>query len=214
VLNSIDPPEARSWLFERLLPFELEVMQARVKYWAGDHMGYLDALNVLLTECRTKARLARPDPTTISMWKERAARLCLIIASHLVEMKVVFLTFISPLHLRNKWQEFRTATKVLEPLCQQGVASTAALRSSIGRVYLQSGEIKKAAQHFAIVAQDVAASQEMKDMNASLLASAEGDWARASSLLESVVEKDVENLVVNLSQKRYSTSCEIAQLQR
>ena len=66
---------------------------------------------------------------------------------------------------------------------------------------MQSGEIKKAAKHFAVVAQDVAASQEMKDMNASLLASAEGDWATASSLLQSVVERDVENLVVNLSQR-------------
>jgi trafficking protein particle complex subunit 12 len=66
-------------------------MQTRLKYWSGDHMGYLDALNALLSKCRTKARSAPPgDTTTISMWKERGARICLIIASQMVEMKVSY----------------------------------------------------------------------------------------------------------------------------
>lgn len=88
VLNAIEPPSARAWVYERILPFELEVMQARLKYWAGDHMGHLDALNVLLNKCRTNARKGKSNPTTVSMWKERGARVCLIIASQFVEMKV------------------------------------------------------------------------------------------------------------------------------
>ncbi|KAF8074838.1 hypothetical protein FPV67DRAFT_600829 [Lyophyllum atratum] len=185
VLNAIEPPESRAWVFDRLLPFELEVMQARLKYWAGDHMGHLDALNALLRKCRTKARQEKANPTAVSMWKERGARVCLIIASQLVEMK-----------------DFRAATKLLEPLCAQGdEVSTAALRSSIGRIYLQSGELQTAAEHFEIVAADPAAGQELKDMNAGLLASAEGDWTRASSLLEAIIEKDANNFVAvnNLS---------------
>jgi trafficking protein particle complex subunit 12 len=63
-------------------------MQARLKYWAGDHMGYLDALNLLLKKCRSKARSAS-DEVNVGMWKERGARLCLIIASQMMEMKVV-----------------------------------------------------------------------------------------------------------------------------
>ena len=91
VLNGIEPPEAREYVFNRILPFELEVMQTRLKYWSGDHMGYLDALNALLNKCRTKARSAASgDVTTIPMWKERGARICLIIASQMVEMKVDF----------------------------------------------------------------------------------------------------------------------------
>jgi len=65
-------------------------MHARLKYWAGDHMAYLDALYALLKKCRTQARLAKSDTSSVAMWKERGARLCLIIASQLVEMKVVF----------------------------------------------------------------------------------------------------------------------------
>lgn len=88
MLNAIEPAESRAWVFERVLPFELEVMQARLKYWAGDHMGYLDALNALFRKCRTKARQAKGDTVISGMWKERGARMCLIIASQLMEMKV------------------------------------------------------------------------------------------------------------------------------
>lgn len=68
-------------------------MHARLKYWAGDHMGYVDALHALLAKCRTQCRAAsaRGGPRAgdeVPMWKERAARVCLILASQLVEMKV------------------------------------------------------------------------------------------------------------------------------
>lgn len=36
----------------------------------------------------------------------------------------------------------------------------------------------------------------MKDMNDGLLASAEGDWVRASRVLHGVIEKDADNFVV------------------
>ncbi|KAG6919519.1 hypothetical protein DXG01_005109 [Tephrocybe rancida] len=179
VLNAIEPLDAREWVFSRILPFELEVMHARVKYWAGDHMGHLDALNALLRKCRLKARQEKANPVTVSMWKERGARVCLIIASQLVEMK-----------------DYRAATKLLEPLSEQGETSTAALRSSIGRVYLQSGEIKTAAKHFEIVSADTTAGQDLKDMNAGLLACAEGDWASASRLFEESIARDATNFVV------------------
>ncbi|KAG6868957.1 hypothetical protein C0993_007171 [Termitomyces sp. T159_Od127] len=178
VLNAIEPIHTREWVFSRVLPFELEVINARVKYWAGDYMGHLDALNALLRKCRTKARQEKRNENAVEMWKERGARICLIIASQLVEMK-----------------DYRAAVRMLEPLCKQVEASTAALRSSIGRIYLQSGEIQTAAKHFEIVSTDPSAGQELKDMNAGLLACAEGDWARASSLFEASIARDANNFV-------------------
>ena len=74
-----------------MLPFELEVIYARVTYWSGDHMGYLDALTALLKKCRGKARAAKGDVAIRAMWQERGARVCLIMASQLIEMKVYFL---------------------------------------------------------------------------------------------------------------------------
>ena len=88
VLHAVEPPETRAFLFDRVLPFELEVLQAKLKYWAGDHMGYLDALAALLHRCKAKARSAKTDPAAAAMWRERGARVCLIVASQLIEMKV------------------------------------------------------------------------------------------------------------------------------
>ena len=90
VINGLEPESARKWLYEKILPFELEVLQAKTKYWAGDHMGYLDALVALLKRCKQRARQTskKNDQSGNAMWKERGARLCLIMASQLIEMKV------------------------------------------------------------------------------------------------------------------------------
>ena len=62
-------------------------MHARLKYWAADHLGYLDALVPLLRKCKARARAAGEGGER-AMWRERGARVSLIIASQLVEMKV------------------------------------------------------------------------------------------------------------------------------
>lgn len=103
VLNNVNPPEARAYLFERILPFELEVMQTRLKYWAGDHMGYLDALAALLRKCKVNAKQGKSDGSAMSMWKERGSRVALIIASQMVEMKVSFLSWF----VNGRWTQGR-----------------------------------------------------------------------------------------------------------
>ena len=77
-------------MFDKLLPFELEVMYSRLKYWAGDHMAYLDALNGLLKRSKSKARSSGKsgDTASVAMWQERGSRIALMIASELVEIKV------------------------------------------------------------------------------------------------------------------------------
>ena len=86
-LSSISPPSARTHVLEHVLPFELDVIYARVKYWAGDSQGYTDALGTLIRRCRRRARIARLDADR-QMWIERAARVALIAASQFIEIKV------------------------------------------------------------------------------------------------------------------------------
>ncbi|KIK50603.1 hypothetical protein GYMLUDRAFT_234560 [Collybiopsis luxurians FD-317 M1] len=184
VLNAVEPPETKSYLFDKMLPFELEVMYTRLKYWAGDHLGYLDALSGLLRKCKIKAkRSPKLDPTASAMWKERGARVSLIIASQLMEMK-----------------EFGASTKLLEPLCNQA-EPTPSLRSAVARIYLQAGYIQKAHAHFSLVEQDSEASESMKDMNRALLACANGEWENATNILTNLLEREPENFVAvnNLS---------------
>ncbi|KAJ7782029.1 hypothetical protein DFH07DRAFT_728648 [Mycena maculata] len=178
LINAIEPPATRAWLYERVLPFELEVMHARLKYWTGDHMAYLDALYALLHKCKTRSRRAKGEPTAVAMWKERGARICLILASQLMEMK-----------------DYAAAAKLLEPLCEQGDGVTSpAMRSALARIYLQSGNLARAAHHIAAVAADASTPPPMKEMNAALLAAAEGDWEQASELLRAgVLEENPDN---------------------
>jgi trafficking protein particle complex subunit 12 len=100
--------------------------------------------------------------------------------------------------LKSCCQDFAAAVHLLEPLTNQGPGvSTAALRSATARIYLQAGYLAKATQHFVAVEADPESSQEVKDMNAALLASAEGDWPRASELLKGLLVADSDNYVVS-----------------
>jgi hypothetical protein len=62
---------------------------------------------------------------------------------------------------------------------------------------MQSGYLTKAAMHFTVVENDASASQTLKDMNAALLACAEGNWVRADELLRGLVQAEPDNFVVS-----------------
>ncbi|KAI0675706.1 hypothetical protein C8Q78DRAFT_963869 [Trametes maxima] len=189
VLHAVAPPAARAHLLARVLPFELDVLHARLKYWAGDHLGYLDALAALLGRCREGARAGPGDAAMRAMWAERGARVGLIIASQLVEMR-----------------DYTAAATILEPLCRQpGNLSPPALHSAVARIYLQGGCLALAAPHLAAAAAASASSSSPSSsspgadsaqirMNAALLAAAEGDWARAAKELRDALEADPEDL--------------------
>lgn len=58
VLNSIEPLSSRNYVFDRLVPFELEVFHVRLKYWNGDFVGYLDAMYAMVKKCKLMAKIA------------------------------------------------------------------------------------------------------------------------------------------------------------
>ena len=97
MLSTLEPPPARSYIFDRILPFELEVLRARCAYWAGEPLGYWDDVGVLMGRCRRRAREGEKGKGgqggqggqgEKAMWMERGARMALVAASQLVEMKV------------------------------------------------------------------------------------------------------------------------------
>jgi len=70
------------------------------------------------------------------------------------------------------------------------------LRSALGSVYLQSGQIDKAEAHFAVVAADASVPGPTKAPNAAFVASARGDWVTAGDVLRGLVEEDYANCAV------------------
>jgi hypothetical protein len=100
-------------------------------------------------------------------------------------------------------QEITAAAKLLEPLCNQDGISSPALRSSVGRIYLQGGNVQAAARHFGVVEADASAPLTLKMMNAALLASAEGDWMEASERFKGILEQDADSYAVRF--QRFNT---------
>ncbi|KAJ3481257.1 hypothetical protein NLI96_g7781 [Meripilus lineatus] len=198
-------PSTSAYLFEKLVPFELEVLKAKVKYWSGDQMAYVDELTRLIMRCKVMSRKActgltvkvgtagtgtgtatgagagtgtgagegkgkkvkARDEVAIDMWKERGTR------------------------------DYAAATILLTPLLSppKGTPRSPNLVSSIARIYLQSGLLRQAAKLFLEVNQDPSVSPSLKATNAALVAAAEGDWERATSMLRSAVNEDEDNVV-------------------
>src|ERR1700761_461973 len=87
-------------------------------------------------------------------------------------------------------------TALLEPLVAQEHPS-AELRSALGRVYLQAGQLDRAEAHFAAVAADNNVPESTKALNAAFLASARGEWDVAASILRELFAQDDTNYAVS-----------------
>ncbi len=104
-------------------------------------------------------------------------------------------------------QDYLAAARLLEPLCtQEDGASSPHMQSAVARIYLQGGYIAMAMKHFAAVAQDTTAEPSLKAMDAALLASAEGDWERATNALRQIVQNDSDNYAVSFVACEYNLS--------
>jgi tetratricopeptide (TPR) repeat protein len=110
------------------------------------------------------------------MWIERAARVGLILASALVDMK-----------------EHEAAIALLEPLLKQSTPSSTSmpeLKSAIARIKLQAGLVQDARETFKEIEADEGVSSDAKDFNTAILASAEGEWEVCAEILARLAERD------------------------
>ncbi|KAG9000753.1 hypothetical protein FRB95_009504 [Tulasnella sp. JGI-2019a] len=193
ILRNIQPDLVRTYIFDSLLPFELEVMYARTRYWAGDPYGYLDELYALLRTCKKRSKTAT-IATDVEMWKERAVRVGLIMASQLLEMK-----------------DHTAAAALLLPLCHptspDAPPPSLELLSAVARIYLDSGDIGSAEELIKRIENDPTCEETMKEINRALLASARLDWQTAVDNLRSAIHREPDNALVanNLSVVLLST---------
>ena len=99
-------------------------------------------------------------------------------------------------------KEYYSAIKLLEPLCTQRLSPSGpptpspSIHSAVGRIYLLSGNLQKAMEHFRVVASCPDAGESAIAMNTALMCSAIGDWSRAESALREVLEHDPHNYTV------------------
>lgn len=106
----------------------------------------------------------------------------------------IFLSCSAWLQINDVLQEYTAATALLSSLLSSSSNST--VRSALARIHLLSGNLGAAEEHVTIVEADPLAEEALKRINAVLLSSAKGEWARvesqAQSLLGAESEKEVD----------------------
>ncbi|KAG8802758.1 hypothetical protein FRC17_006346 [Serendipita sp. 399] len=198
-ISSLKPPTTCDYIMADLIPLDLELLRSRTRYWANDQMGYVDSLMLLQRKYSAKARKESASGRDASLWVDKAARVGVVLASQLVEMK-----------------QYTTATRLLEGLAASR-SSPPQLRTLLALIYLQIGDLGAASTQI----EDLYARE---DIDPDILVSTSilkavflGEWDTAISLIhqrrndpnneDKYIQKviDANNLaVVFLSQGRLS----------
>ncbi|PVG01913.1 hypothetical protein CPB86DRAFT_25683 [Serendipita vermifera] len=163
-ISAINPPESREYLLQELLPLDLELCRARLRYWTNDHTKYVDELMQIVKRCRAQAqKYNQQDEERTHKWLDRAARVSVVLASQLVEMK-----------------QFTTATRLLESIVSSAPPE---LRSTLAMIYLQIGDFTSASRHFDLLEKDEKVDIELRRSTGILKQAFLGEWDNAIELL-------------------------------
>ncbi|CAG7847735.1 SubName: Full=Uncharacterized protein {ECO:0000313/EMBL:CCA67893.1} [Serendipita indica DSM 11827] len=180
VISSLQPPEFCNHVKD-LLPLDLDLCRCRLRYWANDSIGYVDALMLTLNSCKrslAKAMKRNVQNATVDgsveRWTERCARVSLVLASQLVEMK-----------------QYTTATRILETMILHPSAPPD-LQGALAMVYLQVGDLGAASFHLNELAVNSRVDQVTKTTNEILKACFMGEWATAVDMLQGRAEELVQ----------------------
>lgn len=176
-LGDLDRPE----LFDNetqqsLIPFELRILYATLPTYLKYPAITLERITFLAVYCK-KMYSKHKD----AIWKQRELQTYLVLATHWIYMK-----------------DYSAAAATMELLLQKTNNEDIDILSSLGRLYLQMGDIQSANRTFEKLEKnsrgDVA--KEAIKANKAFLHIAQGEWSQARNILLQIYEHNNENLVV------------------
>ncbi|KAK9701306.1 hypothetical protein K7432_011767 [Basidiobolus ranarum] len=129
-----------------IVPFEFLVLAARIPAYMGNSQETINKLYKIIFTCKKmKLRLKYSENTEEQqMWASREAQLSLTVVNHLIEMK-----------------DANAATSLMAYICQQ-FKTQPEVWSALGRIYIQTGNLKQAQCAFKHV-EDLAREQKSLD---------------------------------------------------
>lgn len=98
-------------------------------------------------------------------------------------------------------QQFATATRLLEPLCNSKSGGSPELHSVIAYIHLQSGNMDGAMAHLEVANSDPSIDPYIRTLNSVLRATAYGEWEYAQKVLEASMDtasEDVQQVIVSI----------------
>ncbi|KAI8064563.1 hypothetical protein BC940DRAFT_305391 [Gongronella butleri] len=160
---------------EDLVPFEMRVLWALLPNKLQHAVVALERLATLMIQCQRRRHA------------QRERQVALLLVSQWIHMN-----------------DMVAASKTLHEMVQKYTSDAAPnldLLSSLGRLYLQLGDLQRAEDMFNKVEQgmDTASNkswlQENINMNKSMMATARGDWTMSRQILEQLLEQNSNNVV-------------------
>ncbi|KAF9920742.1 Trafficking protein particle complex subunit 12 [Linnemannia zychae] len=171
-----------------MVPFEMFVLKARLQGFLGDTYEAIDQLYALIMRSKKFEAICQvnDDSVGIKQWRDIAGQLHLMVLNYLVELK-----------------DYPAATKYARDMLKK-YSKDINLRSGLGRLYLQLGDLVRAEDVFNEVESIVKIRQSEPEyahlrlqliMNRALLSVAQGHWLAGKAAFEEVLVQEPENLV-------------------
>jgi Tfp pilus assembly protein PilF len=160
---------------ESLVPYELWILWARLPFFLKFPSITLERLTMLAVHCKKMQKRNNK-----SIWEKREIQTYLILTTHWIAIK-----------------EYSPAASTMKYILEK-VPDDIDIVSSLGRLYLQMGDLDAASAMFTKMDayKEKDGVQEAIQINKGFECIAKGEWEQAKVILEKVYESNNENLLV------------------
>ncbi|KAF1806787.1 hypothetical protein FB192DRAFT_1419557 [Mucor lusitanicus] len=175
-IGDLDRPELCDSNQQSLVPFELRILYATLPSQLKYPAVTLERVTMLAVYCK---KMQKKSQDTI--WKQREIQTYLVLATHWINMK-----------------EYSAAATTMQLVLTTMAPDNIDLLSSLGRLYLQMGDLKSAEAMFQRMEEKCGTDDTAKeaiDTNKAFALMAQGEWAQARDILQSVYQSNNENLL-------------------
>jgi Flp pilus assembly protein TadD len=176
-LGDLDRPEFKDMnTHQSLVPFELRILHATLPAYLKYPSLTLERVTLLAVYCKKQQR----KNIDAQLWKHREMQTYLVLATHLIGIK-----------------DFSAAATTMQ-LILIHMPDNIDILSSLGRLYLQMGDLTSAKQMFARMEElygENDTAKEAVETNKAFVLMAQGDWAQAKDILQQVYQNNSNNLL-------------------
>lgn len=176
-LGDLDRPElCDAETQQSIVPFELRILYATLPTYLKYPAITLERVTLLAVYCK---KMQRKD--TNNVWKQREIQTYLVLATHWIFMK-----------------DYSAAATTMELILQK-TNDDVDILSSLGRLYLQMGDIQSANNMYERLEKGDSTSEATKEAvktNKAFSFIAQGEWSQARDILLQIYQNNNENLVV------------------
>ncbi|KAK4520749.1 uncharacterized protein ATC70_006629 [Mucor velutinosus] len=175
-IGDLDRPELCDNNQQSLVPFELRILFATLPSQLKYPALTLERVTMLAVYCKKMQKKSHD-----AIWKQREIQTYLVLATHWINMK-----------------EYSAAATTMQLILTTMAPDNIDLLSGLGRLYLQMGDLKSAETIFRRMEEKCDnddSTKEAIDTNKAFALMAQGEWAQARDILQSVYQSNNENLL-------------------